>query len=132
MLNVGCTGLERYCFSLEVGGVEAGSEGDVFFSTSWVLDVDSGATTSDCLVSRPVSVYMGPIVMSVEVVDVFQGEGLLFSVAMGVFLANARNTAVFGVFLLLSSQGFQGTGGYLWVLGPSYLHVSFPRPWTGG
>ena len=82
VLDMGCTCLDGYCFCFVVGGVKAGSEGDPFFSSSWVLDVDSGTTISDCVFSRAVSVDVSPVVLRITVLDVFHGVGLLLSAAL--------------------------------------------------
>ena len=60
-----------------------------------LISREPDVTTFESLVSRPVSEDMSPVVLWVAVVDVFHGDGLSFSIAMRVFLVNARNTAVY-------------------------------------
>ncbi|KAH3773100.1 hypothetical protein DPMN_174452 [Dreissena polymorpha] len=68
----------------------------MLFSTYLVPDLDSGSTTSGQRTSEHSSV-----VLLIVVMDVFHGEGLLFNIALRVFLANAKNNAMYlGSFLI--------------------------------
>ena len=58
--NMSCCCFQGFCFSFVVCGVQAGSEANFVFFASCVLYVDSCPSIPNCILSRAISVPVGP------------------------------------------------------------------------